>query len=451
MLLSVFFFPSTGENPLKAAGTHLRRQWVLYAILTLVFVKLISWLYAPYVDFQLFYSWTERAKNLPLSEFYSGNYEGTPRDWAYREENTDRLPTDVWLFQFWGWLFAALPGSDSEIVKALIRFTAWLAEVAFAVSLWWTMEQFRPKNRSNLKWVLLFLALPTTLIISNLLYTFELIPATFTVLALGLVYRGSYWNYGVSGFLLAAAVLERPQFALVALAVIAYGAILHRSLGKILLLLGAGVASALALTIPLGLGLFWDGGNGSILDLLFYNLVFYDTYSWSAATLWSWMPNSTTALYSDFNLLGISALGWCYILSAVTIIAGVSYARRKLLTPFAIFWLFGLGSQALFFFAPRMLERYNFVAVLCLFIALLIYYSRRLLIVLAAMTVVSALNSLVAVWIVLVVNYGILSEAEAFGIREIAYGALAVGNLLVIAGLFWVMAAYRKAPVIHKP
>ena len=402
----------------------------------MLIVKSLSWLYAPFIDFPLFVAWSEKARDFPLNQFYTGGYEGAPGDWAYRIENADRLPLDVWLFKLWGFTLSLFPGESSETVtEYIILVTVLLLELSFFFACWFTLRQLRPGRKNNALWSMLFLLLPSSLVISNMMLTLEFLPATLTILALGVLCKNTWWSPWLAGALSAAALLERPHFLVVILAIGLYWLTLKPSAINIASFAGGGLISSIALCTPLGIGLLWDGGKGSILDLLVYNLTFYDTYIWSGATIWSFMPNPVLERYADFSFLGLSALGCFYILTILVVVSALIYMRKYLSNPYVIFTLSALLGQCLFFFAPRMLERYNFIVMVCLFLALVFWRSKTGVALLLSLSFISALNSALAV----ALQVNILSlESTVEG-----YRALAIANLLCLIMFYYNLKAFK--------
>lgn len=377
---------------------YLIRQWLVLSLGLMFVFKSLSWLYSPFIDLPLFVAWSKKARDFPLNQFYTGGYEGGPRDWAYRIENSDRLPLDVWLFKAWGFILSLFPGENSEtITEFTILVTVLLLEVSFFFACWFTLRQLRPGRENNALWSMLFLLLPSSLVVSNMMLTLEFLPATLTVLALGVLCKNTWWSPWLAGALSAAAILERPHFLVVIVAIGLYWLTLKPSAIKVGSFVGGGLISSTILCTPLGIGLFWDGGNGSVIDLLIYNLTFYDTYIWSGATIWSFMPNPVLSRYADFSFLSMGALGWFYSFTALVIASALIFMRKNLSNPYAIFTLSALLGQCLFFFAPRMLERYNFIVIICLFLALIFWRSKVGVTLILSLSFISALNSALAV------------------------------------------------------
>ncbi len=416
----------------------LSEKRLIVLILAIYGVSLgFSIFFSPVTDFNLFYAWVTRAHALPWGEFYSGGYSGVAGEWSYRFENTDRFPTDALIFQFLAQILNFFPVELWEpVVFTEIQIVVWVFELLMVAVLILVLRKLLPERKDNLSRTLLILLLPPVWIIATWGITFEFVPAFFALLGFYLLLHERWYTHLFGGAAFALALLERPHFAFLVLPLMVIPYIRAKNVKHLWLTVLGGCAAGLALLSSFNLGLFWQGSKGSLLDLFSYNAVFYDNLTTAAASFWSLWPDSTTTPHEAVTVLGLSVMTWSYLALAVTFILGLYVFLRVQDKSFGLIWFFALLGQAAFFFLPRMLERYNFSAIVLLFLLWLLYENSETKRLLAWISTISFLNILVVEvneW--LFWRAGVPVEDNAF-VVEMSYRVLALANALVFY-LFW--------------
>jgi len=385
---------------------------------------------------------------MPWSEFYTGNYGGIPGDWSYRELNPDRFPTDVVIFQLLGQILNLFPQAQWEsVVFTEIQAVTWIFEVAMVVVLVLIIRKLMPE-KSLSKTLLLFL-LPPVWIIATWSFTWEFIPTFFILLGFYLLLQERWYTQILGGCAFALALLERPHFIFLAIPLVAISYIRTRKVAPLGFVGLGGLITGLGLLYSFKLGLFWEDARGSLLDLFQYNAVFYDKFTSSGASLWSLWPQSTSTLYESVDPLGIPVMGWAMVL--ITLVGGLGlYGFLKISDKtFAVIWFFALIAQATFVFLPRMLERYNFTAIILIFLLWLLYSNRATKTLLITISAISFLNILaieINEW--LYWNMGIPVEDNVIALEQ-TYRILALGNLFVFY-LLWKVIRDQIKPHINQ-
>lgn len=420
-------------------GKISNKVWWPVAGFLYVTLKIVSWLFSPFVDFNMFQSWTYQLVSRPISEFYSGYWSTKQLDWAAHIASSDRFPTDGLLFKSWSAILGLFPENEwKDVLANLLQGSVWVFEALCILLLWSIFAKHGVKHAA--RWASLFAFVPFFAFIANAQLTFEFIPLGLSLAAYRLLLSRKFSAFLGAGVFLGLAALERPQFGILIVVLLALFWYQNRfSVRLISAVLTAGL-TVVAVSSLFSLGVFWNGGRGSLLDLFFYNLNFYNTFTRGGANIWSWWPSALTEEFAKAHILGLSV---STVSTSGIIIVGLVglflFFKSKQNFDFRILWLGAFVTHVMFFFGLRMIDRYDFIAVFLLFV-LVVFYGKQNHATLWSFWLISTISFLngIVIFLTFVFTPSFVLPGDLY------FSILAAGNALVFYPLIRMMFPKKK-------
>lgn len=353
------------------------RFWLAPVIIAYCAMKLWAWFFAIFMDFPVWLAWTQRAAATPLNKIYGGDWVTRPGDWAHRALNPDRFPTDIYLLELWARILGAFPEVEpGAVLMTAMQVTIWVFELLCVVVLFSLFKKLGVKR--SFPWAVSFLVLPFFALIANQQFTLEFVALFFILLGFRLLLEQRVIFDVLGGISFVLAAFERPQFGLLMAGVLAVVWSRHFSWWRPLALFGPASLFAAIFAHSVGLGLWWQGTTGSLIDLVRFNTNFYENFIVNGATAWAFWPMANVTPFADKQLLGIPVESLSLLLIGLVVIAAVLTAARSTRNfEYRLWWALALVSHGIFFFSLKMIDRYNFVAIVMLYLLLVLYSSER--------------------------------------------------------------------------
>lgn len=299
--------------------------------------------------------WAQALANHGLSSFYAV------------APNPDHLPGDIIFIKMIQVLYSALGGSQfGDDFDWFARLIPIGADVGVALLLLSICVKLGYRQAGRIA-ALTYLFLPMSVLMSGWWTAYDSLSIMFVLAVFRCMLQASLPATALAGLLSSWVILIKPQM-LIPLLPLTLFYLLRGPIKQVVKSAGAftvaGLAWALALCSAFGLGLLWNGGQGSLVERAKYSADLWDYSTNAAPNLWSWF--SVDARDSANWLLGLSHAQWSFVFLTLAAIT-VGLGTRRLLKSGTAMHLLALWASlglyfSMFFLATRMHGRYALLA-----------------------------------------------------------------------------------------
>ena len=323
-------------------------------------------------DAQLWTLWGKRVETIALDEYYGPILDVFPRDKFVGENleilvtHPDRMPTDVMIMKLMTYTYPVLGIENFDHVWTWLRFGVgclfFLVSMLLLVSI---VRKVTNHDQLALRVAVAFGFCPLFIVAGAFWGSWESVALGLLLAGFRLLLVPGWWAWGMGGVFCALAVEERPHVGIVALVLAPLACSSFTGWRTVAFLLG-GTGTAAAINAAVGIGTFWRGTNGSLLDLLHYSATEWNVLSHFGASLWQFHPDPMGRV-DETTVLGLTPLWLAMVAILVTSAGAICISRRQTLRDRLMYLAVVLG-MTWFLVFPSMTERFSYFPIVGLLV-----------------------------------------------------------------------------------